>query len=131
MSILAFLAAAGATFLAGPQTNLEPTDLEALGIELSVIDMEIELGHPYPLFLFEIGLEEFLGCETRSAGLDVFNEQGQHIFGTSIAEEYGIYRFNILEQFMAAAVFRITCDAGPDELNPSYIIELLDYRRAP
>ena len=46
MSILIILAAAGATFLAGPETNLEPEDLEVLGIELSVIDMEREVGHP-------------------------------------------------------------------------------------
>ncbi len=131
MSIFTILAAAAATFLAGPEIRLDPDDLEGFGIEFSVLDMEREFRHPYPLFIIEVGLNGFSECDVRSVSLDVFNEQGQQVFGTSVAEESGIYRFNIQEQYLTAAVLGIICDAGPDELDPTYIIELWNYRRAP
>ena len=82
MSLLIFMTAAGAAFLAGPETTLQPEDLAPLGIELSVTDMEREHLHPYPLFLFEIALDGFTECDSPAANLDVFNEQGQLLFGS-------------------------------------------------
>lgn len=131
MSNFLIIAAAGATFLAGPQTVLQPNDIVGHGIQLSVLDLERDFGHPYPLFRFEIGLDDFIECDPKSGNIGVFDEQGQLVFGTSIAQEFGSYSFSILEQYLSAAVFTFTCEAGPDELDPSYTIELWDYRRAP
>lgn len=131
MSTFLAFAAAGATFIGGLTTQLSPIEADGLNILVSAVDAEVELQHPYPLFLFEVNLRQFNACELRGVSIQIFNDQGQHAFGSNIAEEFGLYHFQILESFLDEATLAITCNAGPDALDPSYTIQLREYGRAP
>ncbi|MBL4573430.1 MAG: hypothetical protein JKY86_10210 [Gammaproteobacteria bacterium] len=131
MSISLVIAAAGATFIGGLQTQLSPAEVENLDIVISAVDAEKEHRHPYPLFLFEVDLSQFDACILRGVWIQFFNDQGQQVFSSSIEAEFGLYHFQILEEYLDAATLGITCDAGPDALDPSYTIDLREYGRAP
>ena len=131
MSNLLILAMAGATFIGGLQTPLQPAGAEDLGIIISAIDSEKVFQHPYPVFLFEVDLSNFDACMLRSVGVNFFDDAGQLVYASSIGEEFGHYNFQLLEDFLDNAKLLVTCDAGPDALDPSYVIELGEYSRFP
>ena len=131
MSIFLAIAAAGATYIGGLQIQLSPAEAEELDIMISAVDTKKEYQHPYPLFLFEIDLNQFDACILRSVWIQFFNEQGQQVFGSSIEAEFGLYHFQLLEEYLDAATLGITCDAGPVALDSSYTIDLREYGRAP
>jgi len=131
LSIFLAFAAAGATFISGLQTQLSPDEAEDLNIMISAVDSEKEHRHPYPLFLFEVDLNQFDTCNLKGVWVQFFNEEGHMVFGSSIEAEFGLYHFQILEEFLDSATLGITCDAGPDALDPSYTIQLREYGQAP
>lgn len=131
MSILLTIAAAGATYIGGLQTQLSPAEAEDLAIMISAVDTEKEYQHPYPLFLFEVDLNQFDACIIRGVWIQFFNEQGQQVFGSSIEAKFGQYHFQLLEEYLDAATLGITCDTGPDTLDTSYTIDLREFGRAP
>ena len=131
MSILLILAMAGATYIGGLQNQLQPSEAEELGIEISAINLEKEFQHPYALFSFEVDLSEFSACDLRNVGVQILDDAGQVVFVSSISEEFGTYHFLLLADYLDTANLSVTCDAGPDALDPSYVIRLLEYDRPP
>ncbi len=131
MSIFLAIAAAGATFIGGLQTPLSLVEADELEIIVSAVDAEQEHRHPYPLFFFEVDLKQFDACILRSAWIQLFNEQEQVIFSSSIEAEFGLYHFQLLKEYLDGATLGITCDAGPDALDPSYTVDLRDYVQPP
>lgn len=131
MSIFLAFAAAGATFIGGIQNQLTPAETEDLNILISAVDAEKEHRHPYPLFLFEVDLSQFNDCDLRGVWIALFNDQGQQAFGSNIEAEFGLYHFQISGEFLDTSTLGITCNAGPDTMDPSYTIELREYGRAP
>lgn len=131
MSILLILAMAGATYIGGLQNQLQPSEAEDLGIEISVVNLEKEHRHPYPLFLFEVDLSEFDACHLRGVIVQIFNDAGQVVFSSGVSEEFSIYHFQLLGDYLDTADLLVSCDAGPDALDPSYVIRLQEYGQAP
>lgn len=131
MSTFLVLAMAAVTHMTGLQTSLQPSEAEEINIEISVIDLEKEARHPYPLFLFEVNLSQFDVCKLRGVWIQLINHEDQLVFTSSIGEESGLYYFQLLEQYLNGATLGITCDAGPDTLDPSYTIDLREYGRTP
>ncbi|MCI5107384.1 MAG: hypothetical protein MRY76_11770 [Pseudomonadales bacterium] len=127
MSIFIAIAAAGATYMTGLQTALQPSEAEALGIEISVTNLAEEARHPYPLYTYEVDLSQFSECPVRGVWVQFSNDRDELVFSASIQEEFGVYHFLLLEEFHSASSLGITCDAGPDALDPSYRIELHAY----
>ncbi len=131
MITLLILAMAGATYLDGLRTPLQPSEAEDLGILISAIDTEKVYQHPYPLFLFEVEFRDFDACKLTNVGVIVFNEAGQQVFGSTIGEESGQYHFQLFKDYLINAELIVTCDAGPDALDPSFVIDLGHYDQSP
>ncbi len=131
MSILLVLATAGATYIGGLQTPLQLSEAEELGIQITATDLEAEVQHPHPLFLFRIDLENFHACDAAAVGIHFSNQDGELIFAASLSEALGSYHFQILEQYLNTATLTVTCDAGPEALDSSYTINLRGYSQAP
>ena len=127
MKILLIVAAAGATWLGGLRTPLLPSEAEELGIMVTATNLEDEHYHPYPQYSFQVELNEFAACRLRGVWISVSNDNDQLLFSSRIQEEFGRYNFQLLEDFLATATLGITCDAGPDALDPGYTIELGAY----
>lgn len=130
MNILLAFAAAGATYITGLQTEISAAEAEQLNIAISVIDMEKEYLHPYPLYLFDVDLEDFDACVVQAVWIQFFNEDGQLAFASNIEGNDGRHSFQILAEYLDTAGLGITCDSGPDTMNPSYIVNLRQYGRA-
>ena len=131
MSIFLAFAAAGATFIGGLETQLSATEADDLRITISAVNAEKEFEHPYPLFYFEMDLSQFYACNLRAVWINISNDRREHVFGATIEEDFGKYRFQILEEMMHNATLGITCDAGPNAMDPSYTIKLREYTIAP
>jgi hypothetical protein len=131
MSIFIAIAAAGATYMTGLQTALQPSEAEALGIEISATNLAEEARHPYPLYTYEVDLSQFSDCPIRGVWVQFFNDRDELVFSASIQQEFGVYHFVLLEEYQSASTLGITCDAGPDALDPSYTIELREYSLLP
>lgn len=127
MKILLIIAAAGATWLGGQRTPLLPLEAEDLGINITAVNQEEESDHPYPQYSFAVELGQFDACKVRAVTVSILNDSDQLVFSASIQEEFGRYNFQLLEEFLPTATLGITCDAGPDALDPSYRIELGAY----
>lgn len=131
MSLLLTIAAAGATYLSGPETLLTPVEAEEINIKVSVLDLAAEHQHPYPLFLFNVNLNEFNQCVLRDVSIRISNESGELIFASGISEIAGEYHFQLLGEYLHSALLGIHCDDGSDSLDRRYNIELGDYVQAP
>lgn len=131
MSLFLAIAAAGITYLSGPETLLTPDEAEAINIKVSVLDLATEHLYPYPLFLFNMDLKEFNQCSLTDVSIEISNESGHLVFASGISDNSGEYHFQLIGEYLNSASLALICDAGPDTLGQRYIIELGTYVQVP
>jgi len=125
MSYLLIIAAAGATFLSGPRSELSGEEAVNMGINLIARNFEYELmDEPAPIFL-QLDLSQFQACEILDVGIDVKNESGAIFFGAEISSMNGsVYAFRLEREYLSSTDLAIACDSGPDVLNHVYLFKL-------
>ncbi len=129
MSILLIMATAGATFLGASETELSPSEVSELGIELTVRDMALQDLHPYPLYMFSIELASFPDCELRGASVMTLNANNEILFQASTDSDTADFDFQIHGDHLERSTLSLHCEGEPDTATGhNFVISLRHYR---
>lgn len=132
MSYLLILAAAGATYIGSPRTTLDAQEAMDLGIAVSAHNFEYEImDAPAPLFV-TLELSGFKACQVRGVGIDVFDPDGNLVYGSSISNQNGTtYPFRLKREYLQHTKMAIVCHSGPQTLDYVYLFDLGGLVQAP
>ena len=132
MSLVLAIAAAGATYIGNPRRTLDAQESIDLGIVASAHNFNYEiLDEPSPLFV-TVELSGFTACQINDIGIDVLDEAGTIVYGSSIAPRNGTtYSFRLEREYLNSTRMAIGCHSGPTVLDYVYLFDLGALIQAP